>query len=336
MKWIVLAGISLILVPFHQLFAADASLYMLPQKIDYAVDDIFTVMILADTGGETVSAAEGDISYSTSGLELVSVSTDGSLLATWSTDPVLASKPGLVRFAGWADEPFEGGSALLLTLTFKATANTPGNIQYVSGVLLSSEALGSNIVSMLRSGVYTAAPRKVTEVAPEIGLDEIESTVSSNEEPLQLPVVASALPPPSPQITRYDKIVRSGGKIHVEGESVPGTNVHIWTADSSGQAVAITVRADEQGVFLFESPESVASGVYRMYAVSEDERGIKSEPTERIVVNVTPSNLAVAFLAIDTLGGMLIPMLLTLVIAGLLLGYLMFRKTRDSSYQYEQ
>lgn len=323
----ILLLLILLLLPYRALFAAEASLYMFPQTAEYALGDVFTIMILADTAGIKVSAAEGEISYDPSSVELVSVSTDGSLLSTWPTEPLIDSVRGKVSFAGWADEPIESDAALLLTMTFRGIENTAPRILYESGVLLSTESFGSNIVSVLRSGRYIPAPRKVTETEnSEVTPDTSNVRTEVAEAPVQ---ALTPLPPPAPFISTYSKSLREGNMIELSGESVPGSKVHIWTTDRNGQAVAVTVQTDSSGNFFYESPDRAVSGVYRLYAVAEDQQGVKSEPSSRVVVNVVPSTLAVAWLAFDTLGAVLIPMFVTLILAGLFLGYLMFRRTKN-------
>src|SRR5262249_15223619 len=122
----------------------------------------------ADTGGTLINAAEGDLSFNTEALEVEKISEDDSILSSWSTPPVFSNEEGTIRFAGWTKQNYSGDAGLLVTVTFKALKNTVGNARLAAGAILAANGEESNIITSMRSGVFTIAapPEPEPETAP--------------------------------------------------------------------------------------------------------------------------------------------------------------------------
>lgn len=156
------AFVALLLFPLAAVHADGASLYLSPESGAYALGDEFQVLILADTDGIPVSAAEAELTYDAGAFAVEDISTEGSILDTWLTRPDFDGKT--IRFSGIARSPYAGSNGLLVTITFRALRNMLGTVRFSSGSLLSAEGERTNVIATMRSGAYRVRPE---EVLPE-------------------------------------------------------------------------------------------------------------------------------------------------------------------------
>src|SRR6185436_8437514 len=137
---------------------AEAVLYVSPERGTYPVGQTFEMKVYADTGGSLVNAAEGELSFNTDALQVMNLSTEGSILQSWSTEPAYSNTDGTLHFAGWTKNNYSGVSGLLITVTFKAKRNMVGSARLAAGAILAADGQESNIISSMRSGLYTIMP----------------------------------------------------------------------------------------------------------------------------------------------------------------------------------
>lgn len=303
----------LLFIPLPAL--GDATLYLSPERGSYAQGEAITISVFADTGGAAMSAAEAELSFDANMVSIESLSIQGSILASWSTTPIYSSETSRIRFAGWTRQNFTGPQGLLLTIAAKALRNGPVEIKFLSGAVLAADSRGSNIVSTLKSSLYTIGPKQVAP-DPEIAVP------ARYVEPQVLGAATELLPP---DFTEYASIVSVGESIRVRGTAAPDSKVSVHVLGPDGYEERSSITAFSDGAFSFASDPVRESGVYRVFAEIQDENGTYSESSERLVITAKAGGLAAVFTSVVSLLPAIVPFLFLLLSIGLVVGFLVHR-----------
>lgn len=267
----------LMLIP-RGAYAAEGVLYVAPEIGSYVVGDTFTVSVFADSGGETVNAAEAELTFNPTHLRVESVSTEGSILTSWSTQPTFSNEEGVVKFSGWTKERFSGKDGLLVTITFTALTTAQSNAYLAAGAILAADGRGSNIITSMKSGVYTVSPRQVVPTVP---------AASTTEE--VLPEALRVMP--VPHIDTASIVARVGEPIVIKGKSEPDAEVYVHFARGSDPELVSTLLGASDGSFTFTSPEPGEVGVYRLWVEAKGVDGVRSLPSEKLKLTLRAEGL---------------------------------------------
>jgi hypothetical protein len=268
---------ALLLIP-RGAYAAEGVLYVAPEIGSYVVGDTFTVSVFADSGGETVNAAEAELTFNPTHLRVESVSTEGSILTSWSTQPTFSNEEGVVKFSGWTKERFSGKDGLLVTITFTALTTAQSNAYLAAGAILAADGRGSNIITSMKSGVYTVSPRQVVPTVPVASTTEEVS-------PEALRVM------PVPHIDTASIVARVGEPIVIKGKSEPDAEVYVHFARGSDPELVSTLLGASDGSFTFTSPEPGEVGVYRLWVEAKGVDGVRSLPSEKLKLTLRAEGL---------------------------------------------
>jgi hypothetical protein len=315
-----LIALCLLLCPVVQLEAAGPSLYVSPERGVYSIGETFDVQVLADTGEESINAAEAEIRFDTNVLEVIRLSTDDSLLSSWPTLPSHSNEEGYIKFSGWAEQHFNGSNGLLITITFRALRNDVSNAHLAAGAMLAADEFGSNIVTSMRSGAYRIEPKQIPAEAPAPSTDE----VSAPEEG----VVQGAFDelPTAPTI-EYEREMAAGEHIIIRGTTLPSARMFVWLKHGEGEESRTELTSESDGSFSFVSGDPAEPGVYRAWVQVEGESGERSPSSERATISVRPVGLAAAAFSAAELATALFPLIALLVVGGLCFGYLLHKRS---------
>lgn len=305
-------------VPKSFVYAEGASLFVTPEKGSYAIGDTFEVQIRADTAGEAVNAAEAELHFNTSNLEVEKISTEGSLLQSWSTEPSFSNTDGIIQFAGWMKEKYVGNNGLLLTITFKALRNSMSGARLAAGAIIAADGVGSNIISTMRSAAFSIAPR---EELPTQRIKEEDVVASSSDQV----AIEHHDPPGPPTFASTTQTLFAGDTITVIGTTIPHARILIFLQKGDDPATQSVTRSDDAGVFAFSFDEKAAPGVYRVWAQAEDENGLRSAPSAKVKITVQPTS-ASTFLALIMA---VAPYMMGLFSGALIVGYILHTRHRQ-------
>lgn len=300
--------VTLLLLP-GGVFAAEAALFVEPETGAYTIGEIFEIRVYADTDGAEVNAAEAELTFNPDAIEVQRISTEGSILDAWPTEPTFSNQAGTVRFAGWTKSPYRGSRGLLVTIVFKALSSRPSNAYLAAGAILAADGKGSNIITSMRSGLYTVEPRE------EGARLEIEAT--STGEYYEAYIEEA---PPAPVFDPHPGYVPVGERIVVTGVAAPNAKiVFLFGEGDDAETTALTTDAD--GAFMFVSNMSARPGVYRLRAMTENQNGKMSEAARLTITARSDGIASAAAVGADVIGTIL-PILFLLVFGGLGAGYL--------------
>lgn len=292
--------------------AADGTLYMSPERGAYNIGEVFEVKVMADSGGVPINAVEAELNFNSNALAVESISTQNSILSSWSTEPTFSNSDGVIAFSGWTGGTFTGSDGLLATITFKALRDASANAHLAAGAMLAVQD-GSNIITSMKSGVYTVAPREL--VRPTLQ----SSSSSSNVAPEIISVPASP-----PHFIQYEQSIREGEPIVVRGTTDPSARLIVWLQRSREETMH-SVTSDADGTFTFTAPRPAEEGVYRIWAAVEDAYGVPGPQSDRIAINVRSSGLTASVVPSMDLISTLFPYIAFLIVAALVFAYMYHR-----------
>lgn len=121
-----------------------------------------------------------------------------------------------------------------------------------------------------------------------------------------------------PVITEYPKELKSGEVLKINGTSMyPQSQVAVWLQREKDTPFSQNIKSDENGSFAFIAKERLRDGIYVAWVQVIDDRGAKSEPSEKITIAVEPQ-------AIFRTGALLVNILAVLVPLAALLASLLY------------
>ncbi|MFZ2886886.1 MAG: cohesin domain-containing protein [Minisyncoccia bacterium] len=301
---------------------AESALFVSPEYGVYTIGEEFDVSVHADSGGVDINAAEAEITFNPTGLEVLRISTDGSILSAWPTPPTFSNQKGTIRFSGWAKDTYNGSDGLLVTIRFKALRVISSNAHLAAGAILAADGRGSNIITSLQSGMYSIEPEFAdAEIPPEAEGESAESL-----DPIALAEADllndNVLAPP--EFTDYKDVVEVGERIIVNGKTTTDTKVVFFFSKGNEKDDFSAITSDSDGSFTFISNQGAEAGVYRLRAAVQDANGRGSE-FARVTVTARSTGLAAAASVGKDMAATIIPLLSVLAFAGLGAGYLYHR-----------
>lgn len=306
-----------ILVPSIS-YAADGVLFISPARGTYTIGDVFEVEVRVDTDGETANAAEADIAFNPTALEIESLSTVGSVLSLWPTPATFSNEKGTIRFSGTADGSFSGDNALLIKIVFRTKSNLPGDVHFDSGALLLNDARATNIITGMSSALYTVTPRQ-NAPAPE----PVLVATSTEAVTLETPEVKGAAIQ-VPNISGYDDRVSIGERIVLQGSGAPNSAISIFLQYEEDAPRESSVLTTSAGSFTYVGSEPAERGMYRAWASVQTNNGALVSDT--VVIAARSEGVAAVAETITPMLTLALPYLVLLIAAGLSLGYFYNRK----------
>lgn len=137
--------------------AASASMFLTPTASSYSVGQTFPVAVKVNTGGASINAAEGKVSYDPQRLSVVSISKSESIFSLWTDEP--ADSSGIIKFGGGVPNPgFTGSAGNIISIMFKAREPGDTTVNFISGAVLANDGKGTNILSNLGGSNYSINP----------------------------------------------------------------------------------------------------------------------------------------------------------------------------------
>jgi hypothetical protein len=96
------------------------------------------------------------------------------------------------------------------------------------------------------------------------------------------------LPIETPLITDYPQNLLPGEVLSIKGKSIPEAKVKIYIQRNEKQEKIDETKSDTEGNWSYVLPEPLELGVYNVWVEAINSLGAKSQPSEKIVVRVSP------------------------------------------------
>ena len=148
------------------LVASAATLSASPSTGVYNTGSTFSVQVIVNSGGKSINAAEGTLSFNPSELSVVSASRGSSIFNLWVAEPTFSNSAGTVSFSGGLPSGYVGGAGNIMSVTFRAKGSGPVKLSFSSGSVLANDGSGTNVLTSMNGGNYTIQAATPTP-APE-------------------------------------------------------------------------------------------------------------------------------------------------------------------------
>jgi hypothetical protein len=160
---------SVVFYATSTLIAEAASLAVSPSTGVYTSGSMFTVNVVVNTGGKSVNASEGSLTFNPNELSVVSVNRNNSIFNLWVTEPAFSNSAGTINFSGGVPSGYSGQTGTVMTVTFRAAGAGTARASFKNGSVLANDGRGTNILTSMNSGTFTI---QAVSVAPEPELIE--------------------------------------------------------------------------------------------------------------------------------------------------------------------
>lgn len=136
--------------------AEAASLYPAPSSGSYSVGDTFSVGVYVSSDDQAMNAVSGVLNIPRDKLEIVSLSTGGSIINLWVREPSFSVSGGSASFEGIVLNPgFTGAGGQIVVMTVRAIGPGIATINFSSGVVLANDGHGTNILRGMGTAQFT-------------------------------------------------------------------------------------------------------------------------------------------------------------------------------------
>lgn len=129
------------------------------------VGKTFTIRVSVNTQDKTINNAEGTIKFPTDIVEVVSVSSGGSIFTLWVEPPAFSNGSGSISFNGGVPNPGFKGSGNIMSAVVRAKKVGTANFTFSGAAVRENDGLGTNILT--GSGRASVAIIDATKPEPE-------------------------------------------------------------------------------------------------------------------------------------------------------------------------
>lgn len=109
------------------------------------------------------------------------------------------------------------------------------------------------------------------------------------------------IPIDAPEILEYPQELKSGSALIIKGSTYPNALATVFLEDEDGKIASQSIKSGADGLFSLVWEQRMDSGIYKFWAVAENEEGAKSRPTEKFVISSEGGVLGFAPLIISYL-----------------------------------
>lgn len=277
--------------------AGAATLTLTPASGSYDINGTFTVTVKENSGSETINAVQADLSYDTSKLQFISLSTAGAFNYC---DPSSGGGGGNISFACASTAGALTGNQTVGTITFKAlvgSGSSPVTFKSSSAIVRTPDA--ANIWNTSTAGgTYSfttpstpTCPSGQTGTYPNCstpstggGGGSTGSTGSTNTKPSGSGSTGSSSSTPTTTPTESTNPTTTPTTVNENGTVEGGTMVAVRVLDDKGNPVAdatvtignATAKTDKTGVASFTS---IKPGNYTVIAKTAKGGQVKAAVT---------------------------------------------------------
>lgn len=311
---------SLLLLFFPLLTNAQASLFLSPSTGSYKVGESFSILVNLNTGGESINASTGQISFDNSRLQVVSLGYSQSIFSLWTDNPSFSNPAGSVSFSGGVPSPgFTGASGGVLRITFRVKASGQAPVNFFSGSILANDGQGTNIADGLRGALYSLTLSESASPTPVPKVDVVVPDVQS-ERPIEVPI-----------ITEWPKELSANSTLTIRGLGIPLTKIFVILQKGSDEPVKEYTFSGPDGKFIFTYTKKAEAGYYRVWVRNVTDSGNESGLSDSVTVEVVASTfIKIGGLILDyiTIIFVLLSILLFIILSALFIWFFNRRKKK--------
>lgn len=176
----ILLSIVFIITPFVSQ-SATLGLQALSAQVNPSKN--FTIRVSVNTQGKAINNAEAVIRFPKDLVEVVSLSSSGSIFSLWVESPSFSNSAGTISFNGGAPNPGFTGTGQILSAVFRAKKVGTANFSFSGAAVRENDGLGTDILSgqgsasvLIIEEKKTEEPRKPEQPETPITIDRVAIT----------------------------------------------------------------------------------------------------------------------------------------------------------------
>jgi len=229
--------------------------------------DKITINVEVNSGGQSINAVSGTVTFPGDLVHAVSLNTDGSIIKLWTEEPKLRGND--ILFEGVILNPgFNGTNGKIFSITFEAIATGTVNLNFNNGAILANNGLGTNVLATLGSTNFNIIP------APSYSSLIAKLGPTPTEQLTMIPV-----------ITKYFPSINAGEVLYLGGKGEPDAFTKITFQNTAVKSLG------EKFVALFQNKKNILSDVTIENSSSGTFHYVSGTNLEAGVYNATPALL---------------------------------------------
>jgi Cohesin domain len=186
-------GLALLLCVSHAATALAATLFFSPSSGSYTVGETLTTSVYVNTQAEAVNNADAVITFPKNLVEVVSVSTAGSIFSLWVEQPAFSNSAGTISFNGGLPTPgFNGSGGKIIGITFRLKESGSASLSCSAAAVRANDGLGTDVLQACGQALFTLNPAEAPAPEEEVPIAPPEAdtsvpyapTVSSSTHPV--------------------------------------------------------------------------------------------------------------------------------------------------------
>lgn len=123
------------------------------------------------------------------------------------------------------------------------------------------------------------------------------------------------LPIARPVITDYPQTLLPDANLLIKGTAIPETQIKVYVQKDEKEVKTEEIKSDKEGKWSYVGTEPLEKGIYKVWVEAIDSSGAKSQPSEKITIQVIPpAFIRIGKLAIDYLTTIITLLVLILAI----------------------
>ena len=187
--------VPLFAVPFCAQ-AGEVAILVAPETGGFVVDESAIFRVFVSSDGQLVNAIEAQLSYDPKMVAVTSVDKEGSLVSSWTEEPLIDETLGLVSFGGMLATSTALDRGLVLVLHIRPLRTGEFALHFEQGAAVhAADGTGGNTLTGFRDGRYRVTPKDLSmEATDETHLGEVLG-VATDTPPVTLVTITSATHP---------------------------------------------------------------------------------------------------------------------------------------------
>jgi len=176
--------------------AGEVTIEVAPEMGGFVVDERVTFRVFVSSDGQLVNAVQAQLSYDPKMVAVTSVDKEGSLVSSWTEEPIIDEALGLVSFGGMLATSTALDRGLVLVLHIRPLRTGEFTLHFEQGAAVhAADGTGGNTLTGFRDGRYRVNPKDLSsEATDETPLGEVLG-VATDTPPITPVTITSATHP---------------------------------------------------------------------------------------------------------------------------------------------
>jgi hypothetical protein len=152
--------------------AGEVTMEVSPGTETFVVDEEATIKLLVSSDGQSANAVEGQLSYDPKMITVTNISREGSLVGSWTEEPILDGDLGLIAFGGMLATSTVLERGLILSLNVRPLRTGEFSLHFEQGAAVhAADGTGGNMLTGFRDGRYRITPKDLSAATADDSLE---------------------------------------------------------------------------------------------------------------------------------------------------------------------